>query len=260
MKEAGYVYILTNPSFKEDWVKIGITSGTVEKRMKELYSTGVPLAFEKYASYETSKYVEVERFMHRSLSLLADNRINSNREFFRVKPQIALQYLMQIAELLGEGKVEAYVQSSEIAKSEIEKRQSYQDKEDWLKENNREDLRPLINKFTKIGFGYHLGISDLRIDFTPKGCTKAYNCLMLLGKRSYASFQPSELLKLGEFCKCDIKVITYFLESLRPYLDKAQKHTPYTLTTGYYNISHTTLIEKSDEIAYIYQQLITQLL
>ena len=55
MKEAGYVYILTNPSFKEDWVKIGITSGTVEKRMKELYSTGVPLAFEKYASYKTSK-------------------------------------------------------------------------------------------------------------------------------------------------------------------------------------------------------------
>ncbi len=26
MKEAGYVYILTNPSFKEDWVKIGKSS------------------------------------------------------------------------------------------------------------------------------------------------------------------------------------------------------------------------------------------
>lgn len=24
-KEPGYVYILTNPSFREDWVKIGMT-------------------------------------------------------------------------------------------------------------------------------------------------------------------------------------------------------------------------------------------
>ena len=27
-KEQGYVYILTNPSFREDWVKIGKSSGT----------------------------------------------------------------------------------------------------------------------------------------------------------------------------------------------------------------------------------------
>lgn len=27
MKEPGYVYILTNPSFKEDWVKIGLEHG-----------------------------------------------------------------------------------------------------------------------------------------------------------------------------------------------------------------------------------------
>lgn len=261
MKEAGYVYILTNPSFKEDWVKIGITSGTVEKRMKELYSTGVPLAFEKYASFKTSKYIEVERFMHRSLSLLVDNRINNNREFFNIKPQIALHYLMQIAELLGEGEeVESCVKSAEIAKSEITKRQSYQDKEDWLKENDREELRQLIDKFTNIGFGYHLGTSDLRIDFTPNGSKKAYNCLMLLGKRNYASFQPSELYKLCEACKCNNQVIIDLLESLRPHLSETQKHIPYILATGYYNIPHTTLIAKSDEIIYIYQQFIARLL
>ena len=28
----GYVYILTNPSFREDWVKIGKTHGGVEMR------------------------------------------------------------------------------------------------------------------------------------------------------------------------------------------------------------------------------------
>ena len=32
----GYVYILTNPNFKEDWIKIGKSSRTVDVRSKEL--------------------------------------------------------------------------------------------------------------------------------------------------------------------------------------------------------------------------------
>ena len=35
-KEIGYVYILTNPSFREDWVKIGKSSRPVDVRSKEL--------------------------------------------------------------------------------------------------------------------------------------------------------------------------------------------------------------------------------
>ena len=31
-KEPGYVYILTNPSFREDWVKIGKSSRSVDVR------------------------------------------------------------------------------------------------------------------------------------------------------------------------------------------------------------------------------------
>ena len=34
-KEPGYVYILTNPSFREDWVKIGKSSHPVDVRSKE---------------------------------------------------------------------------------------------------------------------------------------------------------------------------------------------------------------------------------
>lgn len=30
-KEPGYVYILTNPSFREDWVKIGKSENTVSR-------------------------------------------------------------------------------------------------------------------------------------------------------------------------------------------------------------------------------------
>ena len=35
-KEPGYVYILTNPSFREDWVKICKSSRPVDVRSREL--------------------------------------------------------------------------------------------------------------------------------------------------------------------------------------------------------------------------------
>lgn len=41
--EPGYVYILTNPSFREDWVKIGKSARPVNIRSKELDNTAVPL-------------------------------------------------------------------------------------------------------------------------------------------------------------------------------------------------------------------------
>ena len=55
-KEPGYVYILTNPSFREDWVKIGKSSRPVDVRSKELDNTAVPLPFEKFATMKTTKY------------------------------------------------------------------------------------------------------------------------------------------------------------------------------------------------------------
>ena len=39
-KEHGYVYILTNPSFREDWVKIGKSSRPVDVRKEKVTNTG----------------------------------------------------------------------------------------------------------------------------------------------------------------------------------------------------------------------------
>ena len=60
-KEPGYVYILTNPSFREDWVKIGKSSRPVNVRSKELDNTAVPLPFEIYATLRTVKYTKLQR-------------------------------------------------------------------------------------------------------------------------------------------------------------------------------------------------------
>ena len=62
----GYVYILTNQAFREDWVKIGKSSRPVDIRSKELDNTAVPLPFEIYATLKTSKYSEVEKQIHNS--------------------------------------------------------------------------------------------------------------------------------------------------------------------------------------------------
>lgn len=100
--EAGYVYILTNPSFKEDWVKIGKSSRPVDVRSKELDNTAVPLPFEIYATLKTVKYNEVEKQLHRMIDRLTDLRIRQNREFFNVEPAKALELLRDCAMVLDD--------------------------------------------------------------------------------------------------------------------------------------------------------------
>ena len=106
--DAGYVYILTNPSFREDWVKIGKSSRTVDVRSKELDNTAVPLPFEIYATIQTSKYDYVEKHVHKTIDRLTDLRIRQNREFFNVAPQIALDIFYDIAKMLDDAVVTVY--------------------------------------------------------------------------------------------------------------------------------------------------------
>lgn len=106
MSNKGYVYILTNPSFKEDWVKIGKSSRSVDVRSKELDNTAVPLPFEIYATLCTSKYEEVEKLIHKTIDRLTDLRIRQNREFFNVQPQVALDILKDIATTIDDAVIE----------------------------------------------------------------------------------------------------------------------------------------------------------
>lgn len=106
MKEAGYVYILTNPSFKEDWVKIGKSSRPVDIRSKELDNTAVPLPFEIYATLKTVKYEQVEKLIHKTIDRLTDLRIRQNREFFNVPPEKALDILKDISTTLDDAEID----------------------------------------------------------------------------------------------------------------------------------------------------------
>lgn len=107
-KEPGYVYILTNPSFKEDWVKIGKSSRPVDVRSKELDNTAVPLPFDVYATMQTEKYSEAEKAIHKQIDRLTDRRIRQNREFFNLEPALALEIMLDLAQLSADAVVMKY--------------------------------------------------------------------------------------------------------------------------------------------------------
>ena len=115
--EQGYVYILTNPSFKEDWVKIGKSSRPVDVRSKELDNTAVPLPFEIFATMKTCKYNEVEKLVHKTIDRLTDLRIRQNREFFNVSSQMALEIFRDIAMTIDDAEVVLYHENKPIEDS-----------------------------------------------------------------------------------------------------------------------------------------------
>lgn len=107
-KIPGFVYILTNPSFREDWVKIGKSSRPVDVRSKELDNTAVPLPFEIFATIKTTKFNEVEKLVHKTIDRLTDLRIRQNREFFNVAPMVALDIFKDIATTLDDAEITMY--------------------------------------------------------------------------------------------------------------------------------------------------------
>ena len=106
-KEPGYVYILTNESFREDWVKIGKTTD-MAKRLKSLNTTALPLPFKVYATIKTCKYEELEKIIHKQIDRLTDLRINQSREFFNVHPAQALDIFLDQATALEDAEVVKY--------------------------------------------------------------------------------------------------------------------------------------------------------
>lgn len=90
----GIVYLLTNPVMP-GLVKIGMTTQEdIDKRMRELYTTGVPVPFECQYAYRVKKSdcAKIEKALHTAFS---PQRINANREFFRIQVDQAKAILEQ---------------------------------------------------------------------------------------------------------------------------------------------------------------------
>ena len=262
--EPGFVYILTNPSFKDDIVKIGLTSGTVEKRMKELQTTGVPTPFEKYASIKTSKYREVESFMHHCLSLLSEGcRVNDNREFFRISPEKALSFMLEIAELLDDAEITTCTEQARSDQAEIVRKKMLSGKDEWIASATFIGIEPeeassFIDRLLQMGFGVHVGTSDLTLDRTIG--KKRFNVLMFFGlEADTVGFQPKSLIALSKAATGSPDSAVSLLESLKPFLGSYQKNkTPYEPLNGYYFIPWSTIKIRGNELADVMRTFISE--
>ena len=77
------VYVLTNEAMP-GLVKVGKTSGSLEKRMRDLYKTGVPIPFSCFYAVDVKDADFVERKIHEAFD---DMRLNESREFFTIAPE-----------------------------------------------------------------------------------------------------------------------------------------------------------------------------
>ena len=81
-----------------DLIKVGITED-LERRMKELDKTGIPLPFECFYAVEIDESLapKIEKKIHEGFD---DKRVRQNREFFSATPEQA-KSILEIAEIMG---------------------------------------------------------------------------------------------------------------------------------------------------------------
>jgi T5orf172 domain len=86
----GIVYVLINPAMP-NIVKIGLTTREgIEQRMKELFTTGVPVPFECSYACLVDNCEMVENALHIAFG---PYRVNPKREFFSIDPDQAIAIL-----------------------------------------------------------------------------------------------------------------------------------------------------------------------
>ncbi len=101
-----YVYIIINPAFRGDIVKIGKTERTPEERADELFKKNTGLPSKYYVAYE--EQVENCHFIEQQVHYkLRKHRWSHDREFFAVSLKDAIRVLQAtIKEYEGQTKIE----------------------------------------------------------------------------------------------------------------------------------------------------------
>src|SRR5687767_8862401 len=113
--EPGIIYLLSNPAMP-GIIKIGrSTRVDVKARMKELFSSGIPLPFECEYAAKVADINKVEQALHIAFG---PSRINPKREFFEIETTQAIA----IIKLLEQENVTPQVarQADQIDKVEVD--------------------------------------------------------------------------------------------------------------------------------------------
>jgi len=106
------VYVLINEAMP-GYVKIGLTNGSLEERIRSLDTTSVPLPFECFYAAKVRSCREAEKLLH---DTFLDHRVRSNREFFEISPERVVSAL-KLAEIENVTPGRDYVESEEDQKA-----------------------------------------------------------------------------------------------------------------------------------------------
>lgn len=87
VKSKGFIYCLTNPSFKANIYKVGFTVNDPSLRADQLYKTGVPTPFKILFAKEVEDYQQKEHLLHQIMEACG-KRVNTQREFFECDASI----------------------------------------------------------------------------------------------------------------------------------------------------------------------------
>jgi hypothetical protein len=87
-----YLYFLSNPAMP-GLLKIGMTTRTVEQRIRELRHTGIPHDFKIEVYLSVQDAAVSEKIAH---NILSKQRLNNNREFFKIDIEDALELVLPL--------------------------------------------------------------------------------------------------------------------------------------------------------------------
>ncbi len=186
-KTTQIVYVLTNPAMP-GIVKIGKTTQfEVEERMKQLYSTGVPVPFNCAFACKVKDATEVEKALHLAFGM---TRINPNREFFKLEPErvVAVLQLLKVDDITQEFEqtIESDVPSADKQSAQALKR----------------SMRPPMNfhelgipngsiLFSKDGTHQCAVVGEKKVEFNNKATSLTAATRQMLGLAEDYPLQPS---------------------------------------------------------------------
>ena len=106
--EKGYVYILTNKSFRDDLILIGTSSKPIDDLINDLDNEDLPLPHDPFATMHTEKYEMAAGIIHRQIDRLTFKRYKQGYDFFILNPNDALGMFMDLASLIDDATVLTY--------------------------------------------------------------------------------------------------------------------------------------------------------
>lgn len=108
--EKGYVFILTNESFRENMILIGSISEEVgyDDLIESMEIEELPRDYEVFATMHTKKYEMAARIIQRQIDRLSCKRFEDGYDFFILSPREALEMLMDFAVLIDDATVYKY--------------------------------------------------------------------------------------------------------------------------------------------------------